>query len=115
MTKTFTRLVTVSFLLICLAFLQPAMAADDLRRDEVRVFPNPFTTEATIRLSSQLDFNVQKVSFQIFNLVGEVVYKVPMVKTSEIKINREPFVRGMYFYQLNIDGKVVTTGKITVK
>ena len=67
MTKTFTRLATVSFLLICLTFVQPAIAADDLKRDEVRVFPNPFTTEATIRLSNQLDFNLQKVSFQIFN------------------------------------------------
>lgn len=115
MDRTFTRLFPAFLLLLCLLLFQPAMANDELRKDEVRIFPNPFTTEATIRLSSQIDFNTQKVSFQIFNLVGEVVYRVPMVKSSEIKVSREPFVRGMYFYQLNIDGKVVNTGKITVK
>jgi len=115
MTTNFTRYFSILLFSAAMLLACPAHANGDLKKEEVRIYPNPFTTEATIQLSNALDFNAQKISFQVYNLVGEVVYSIPLVKSYEIKLTREPFVRGMYFYQLNIDGKVVTTGKITVK
>jgi hypothetical protein len=115
MKRIFTHFFALLLLCMAVSVGNPVMAVDNLKKEEVRIYPNPMISDATIRFSEELDFNTQKVSFQVYNLVGEVVFRINSVKSTEVVLPREPFLRGMYFYQLNIDGKVVTTGKITVK
>jgi hypothetical protein len=115
MKRVFTHFFALIIFCLAMSVGNPVMAVDNLKKEEVRIYPNPMISDATIRFSDELDFNTQKIVFQVYNLVGEVVYRISAVKSTEVTLPREPFLRGMYFYQLNIDGKVVTTGKITVK
>lgn len=81
----------------------------------VRVYPNPVLTDATIRLSRDIDVEFSKVSIVVYNIVGKEVFRVNNIKDYEVRFNREGFLSGVYIYQLKVDDKVVSTGRFTVK
>jgi len=85
-------------------------------KDLIKFYPNPMVSDATIKVSDDLDLEHTKVSIVFYNIVGSEVYKINQVKEYEEKINRDVFKNaGIYFYQLKSDDKVITTGRITVK
>ncbi|MCZ2393904.1 MAG: T9SS type A sorting domain-containing protein [Chitinophagales bacterium] len=83
--------------------------------DMIKVYPNPISTEAIIKLSDAIDKDNHKVSVTFYNVVGKEILKISNIKESEIRFNRENFVSGMYIYQLRIDDRTQYTGRITVK
>ena len=85
-------------------------------KDIVKFYPNPMTTDATVKISEEIDLERSKVSIVFYNIVGSEVYKVSQIKDYEQKITKENFKNaGIYFYQLKIDDKIITTGRVTVK
>ena len=85
-------------------------------KDIVKFYPNPMTTDATVKISEEIDLERSKVSIVFYNIVGSEVYKVSQIKDYEQKITKENFKNaGIYFYQLKIDEKIITTGRVTVK
>ncbi|MCB0509086.1 MAG: T9SS type A sorting domain-containing protein [Chitinophagales bacterium] len=124
MYKTFTYL-----LLFCAIFmLSPKLtvanssmelAFTDARfgdKEIIKLYPNPMITDATIKISEDINLDNQKVSIVFYNMVGSEVYKVSQIKNYEQKITKESFKNsGIYFYQLIVDNKIASTGRITVK
>lgn len=85
-------------------------------KDLVKIYPNPMVTDATVKISDEIDFDKSKVSIVFYNIVGSEVYRINQVKDYETKIFKDNFKNsGIYFYQLKIDEKIITTGRITVK
>lgn len=124
MRKTFTLLFLLCATIIYLPNLSLASSSfesSDARygygeTDFVKFYPNPMITDATIKLSDDIDLEHSKVSIVIYNIIGSEIYKIAQIKNYEEKISRDIFKStGIYFYQLKIDDKVITTGRITVK
>lgn len=85
-------------------------------KDLIKFYPNPLVTDATIKISDDIDVEHSKISIIFYNIVGSEVYRINQMKEAEEKISRDVFKNaGMYFYQLKVDDKVVSTGRITVK
>lgn len=85
------------------------------KTDYVRVYPNPVVTEATIRISDNIDLYKSNVSFTVYNIVGKEILKLSNIKQAEINFNSEKLSSGMYIYQLKVDQRTQATGKFTVK
>lgn len=81
----------------------------------VKIYPNPVVAEATIKISETIDLERHKVSIIFYNVVGKEVFKVANMKEAEVRFNREGFLPGMYIYQLKIDDRNQSTGRITVR
>jgi len=85
-------------------------------KDLIKFYPNPMVTDATVKVSEEVDLERNKVSIVFYNIVGTEVYKLNQVKDYEVKIYRDLFKNaGIYFYQLMVDESVMSTGRITVK
>lgn len=125
MCRTFTTIILLFAMTIFLPKFSIAksasfeVSATDARygdKDLIKFYPNPLVSDATIKVSDDIDLDRTKVSIIFYNMVGSEVYRITQMKDYEEKITRDVFKNaGMYFYQLKIDDKVVSTGRITVK
>lgn len=105
-------------LVLALSFGVTVQAQSNARLGEVeyvKIYPNPVISEATIRLSDVVDLEKHKVSIIFYNVVGKEVFKVSNIKEAEVRFNRDNFLPGMYIYQLKIDDRTQSTGRISVK
>ena len=85
-------------------------------KDLIKFYPNPMITDANIMISEDIDLERSKVSLVFYNIVGSEIYRINQVKEYEQKITRDIFKNaGIYFYQLKVDDRVTTTGRVTVK
>jgi hypothetical protein len=75
------------------------------------LFPNPFTTEAELKVATDLD----NADFVIYDLAGNKVREISGLNGSSVMINREGLSNGMYFYQLINKNAVIVTGKLSVE
>ena len=122
MRKTFTIL---SLLFASMIFSPKFSAAKTIEasmearygdKELIKFYPNPMVMDANIKISEDIDLNNSKVTLVFYNIVGSEVYRINQVKDYEQKITRDVFKNsGIYFYQLKVDDKVATTGRITVK
>ena len=124
MRRTFTLLLFLSVLMIfstknSAAATSMTSVYGDIRFGEkelIKIYPNPMVTDATIKISEEVDFEKSKVAVIFYNIVGSEVYRLNQVRDSEVKISRDIFKNsGIYFYQLKVDESVLSTGRITVK
>ncbi len=92
--------------------------SDDYKAYEkefVKVYPNPVVNTATIKISKDIDLSNDKVSFTIYNIMGNEVFRVANVEDDIISISHEKFSPGLYFFQLRSNNKVISSGRITFK
>ncbi|MCO5248497.1 MAG: T9SS type A sorting domain-containing protein [Chitinophagales bacterium] len=85
------------------------------KMDYVKVYPNPVITEATIKISDNIDLQKSNVSFTVYNIVGKEILKYSNIKQAEINFSSDKLSSGMYIYQLKVDQRTQATGKFTVK
>jgi hypothetical protein len=91
-------------------------SAFDNKADLVKIFPNPVVADAIVRIQEDVDLENSKVSIIFYNLVGAEVFEIHQIKDYDQKIYRDNFKNaGIYFYQLKVDDKIESTGRITVK
>jgi len=82
--------------------------------EEFKVFPNPNNGQFSVRMKLN---TVNDVSFQLFNLMGQVVYKSPTYQVSgeqSKEIKGPQLVSGVYYLQTQI-GNSSFTQKIVVQ
>ncbi len=121
MQKTFTILLLLLATMISPKFsaasaMEASIEARYGEKELIKFYPNPMVTDANIKISEDIDLNTSKVTLVFYNIVGSEVYRINQVKDYEQKITRDAFKNsGIYFYQLKVDDKVTTTGRITVK
>jgi len=89
---------------------------------QVNVYPNPFSTSATVEVNSPL-INGAKgdVTFKMFDVFGKEVYR-SRITAHRLLITRGNLSSGIYFYQIISPslsgegrGKVIATGKLCVE
>lgn len=124
MRRTFTLFLLLSAMMIfstknSSATTSMSSTYGDIRFGEkelIKIYPNPMVSDATIKISDDVDFEKNKVAIVFYNIVGSEVYRINQVRDAEVKINRDIFKNsGIYFYQLKVDESVMSTGRITVK
>jgi hypothetical protein len=79
-------------------------------KDNLTIFPNPFSNSSTIKLSQPL----QNATLNIYNILGKEVRYLHNLNGTEIKISREGIQNGMYFFTLFDSEKLIGTGKMIV-
>jgi uncharacterized repeat protein (TIGR01451 family) len=79
----------------------------------VRVYPNPFETEATLEVFGTELF--EDLTLRIFDNTGKQVQIIEAQHTNRISLQKQDLSAGLYFFQLSNQGNVLGTGKIMVK
>ncbi|MEO8148638.1 MAG: T9SS type A sorting domain-containing protein [Bacteroidia bacterium] len=77
----------------------------------VGVYPNPFSTTANLVINTE-SLNGKKNILNIYNMQGEVVKSYETGNRTAITLDKSYFTSGMFYYRLESDGKVVSTGKL---
>jgi hypothetical protein len=81
----------------------------------VKIFPNPFSTTATLLIKNE-ELGITNGEVQIINLLGQEVKTIPIINQKEIIINRENLPTGMYFYKIiGKNNETVAVGKMVVE
>jgi hypothetical protein len=78
----------------------------------VSVFPDPFSTSATLRFSNE---NLHEAQLEIFDVAGNKVRVLSDLNGEDVIFNREGLNDGIYFYRLLNEGEVVASGKFSVQ
>jgi len=89
---------------------------DILTSDKISIYPNPFTTTATITINSEGRFD-----FILYDVFGREVFKSQIVN-SKSQIERGNLPAGVYFYKVKEEacppdrrGKMIGSGKVVVQ
>lgn len=78
----------------------------------ISIYPNPFSGDAVIKLSSSLD---EKAELIIYNTLGEIVKSIPVSTGSEaVRLDRSGIDAGIYFCTLVIKGNKIATEKMII-
>ncbi len=77
--------------------------------EKVTIFPNPFSTQATLTLSNER----KNASLKVYDLQGKEVKNINF-SGKQITVERENLESGMYFYQIISEEKIISQGKIII-
>ncbi len=81
--------------------------------DHAEVFPNPFSTETTLRIHSTE--KIENAEVKIFNMLGNEVRTISGINESAINIQRGKLPQGIYFYSLRENNIILATGKLIIE
>jgi hypothetical protein len=79
---------------------------------QVKVYPNPFTQNATIEVEGK-DYN--ELQLTIYDVSGRVVAQKQAYTNNKVELSRGNLQPGVYLYQLLGDDALISTGKIVVQ
>ena len=88
------------------------------RRNDIFIFPNPFSTSSTLIVPSSIS---GKLSFELYDLVGRKSITYQDINGTEkngqkyISIESGDLLSGMYFYNLLQDGRPINAGKLIIQ
>lgn len=90
------------------AFMQLLGSKKERVISQIKTYPNPFTTEVTLKLSELTASGKSKIS--ILNTLGQVVYQTEAaVGTREITLNLPQVAKGVYVVQVTQGSKIYTS------
>ena len=89
---------------------EPTSIATIAENWQVKAFPNPFSTAVTI--DYQLDKNVDKAEVKMMNLLGQVLASKKLQNTEGGVSIGETLPSGLYFIQIETEGKVSRSVKV---
>ena len=88
-----------------------SISIDENSYSDFNVFPNPASNFVNVEYRGEKDGN-----FQLFNVVGQTVFSQTLnAGEQKTSIDVSSFNSGVYFYTLQIDGKVQETKKLIIK
>jgi hypothetical protein len=82
----------------------------DYPKNNLILFPNPFSFEATLKT----DINLRNVTLTIYNTFGQVIKIIKNISGQEIKLSRDDLQIGIYFIRLTQDNKIIATDKFVI-
>lgn len=80
---------------------------------DVTVYPNPFSSEATISISNP-NGESRLVTIKVYDLLGRKVKEISEETSGDIQFTNEGMIRGMYIYELQVNRDLISSGKIIV-
>jgi len=79
----------------------------------IRVYPNPFTNNATFELSTEVSLNNTKVV--IYDVLGKEVKTLSDLTGYKMNLERGDLQSGLYFFRLLNEGELITGGKFVIE
>ncbi len=80
-------------------------------RANISIYPNPFTTQATIQLGAMY----KEVEFEVYNLTGKRVRNEHWEHINQFEFKRNQLPSGIYLFRLHSNGEVIGTGKLVLQ
>ncbi|MBI3500941.1 MAG: T9SS type A sorting domain-containing protein [Bacteroidetes bacterium] len=87
-----------------------AGVASEENNNAVKIFPNPFTSSASV----ELNFPVQEMIFELYDEFGNIVKSIRAAK-EKFEIERQYLAAGIYFYKISDVEKIIATGKLIIQ
>jgi hypothetical protein len=84
--------------------------------NSVKVFPNPFSTSATIAITADGKSNMQSLintSITVYDILGNEVLRMP-ITNRQSTIERGNLSNGAYFYRVIQQNQIIGTGKFFI-
>ena len=78
---------------------------------KIKVYPNPFNESTTFELDGK-EFN--NVDFKIYDIAGRLL-RTEGFKGNIFEFHRGQLSSGLYFYQLETEGRLISSGKVIVR
>jgi len=79
----------------------------------IRVYPNPFSNNATFELSTRVSLNNTKVI--IYDVLGKEVKTLSDLTGYKMNLERDDMQSGLYFFRLLNEGELITSGKFMIE
>lgn len=80
---------------------------------QVLLYPNPMSTSARLLIDPSI--SIKNAELNIINVLGKTLRSIRNIQGHEVKIEREGMAKGIYFYELRENNKVIKTGKFIVE
>lgn len=81
--------------------------------ESVSVFPNPFSENATLRITNWNELTNEKLELKIYDLLGREVFKQQILNPKSEILNPN-LPGGIYFYKLKNEKEIIGNGKLVV-
>ncbi|MGZ6520326.1 MAG: T9SS type A sorting domain-containing protein [Bacteroidia bacterium] len=81
--------------------------------NNLSVYPNPFTNEATITVGA--DVQLKNAKIYLYDILGKEVFHAEGIHDHEFKIERKNLENGIYFYRFVNDETIISSGKIVIQ
>ena len=78
--------------------------------NSISVFPNPFSTQTTLRS----DNFCKNATLTVYNSFGQTVKEINNISGQAVILLRENLSSGLYFVRLTQDNKVIAAGKLVI-
>lgn len=79
---------------------------------EIKVFPNPFRNQTTIKV---LGKDYPHLDLMIFDLSGRLMRQESSTTNNEVQFYRQDLPAGVYFYRLQSEGLWLNSGKLIIQ
>ncbi len=106
LTTTAANVIAATIPAVCSGVSVPSA---DLMSETVVIYPNPFSTSATIRLNDASLMNIAEL--KMYNILGEVVMNT-IIANPETTIKMSDLPSGIYYYEVISLGSIVQSGKL---
>jgi len=84
--------------------------AEENRREGIRVFPNPFSTQVVI----QSNYFLQNARLTLNNCFGQTVLYIDNISGQTIVLNRDKLTSGIYYVRLTEENKTILIDKLII-
>lgn len=85
---------------------------DNSTAKNITAYPNPFNEYTTIEFEN---YKNKEFTLEVINIQGQIVSIINNITTGHVKIERNNFINGLYFYRLICDRQVFATGKLILE
>ena len=78
----------------------------------VKVFPNPFQAQATMQVEGLPQMG-ETLQLEVYDVMGRLVQQ-QQSEEHQFTIHRRSMTQGVYFYRIQYQGQLVSTGRVVV-
>ena len=94
-----------------IAKLDNTIGIENLNQSQlIFAFPNPFSSQTTLRSNRYF----KDATLKVCNIFGQTVNQIDNLTGQTTIIQRDNLPSGLYFIQIIVDNKIVTTNKVII-
>ncbi len=109
-TTTLNRSVGLDIFLLKISDASPTGIEENNVTSPIDIFPNPFSTQLSLRTNSSLN----KATFKMVNAMGQTVAEIENISGQAFSFNRGDLPPGLYSVHLWQENKLLSTKKIII-
>ncbi len=94
----------------CKNIRNSAANPDIIKTAKISIYPNPLSSEATIRTNT----NFENTTLSVYNSFGQTVKQIKNISGQTVIFLRDNLANGLYFVHITKDNQVIATKKIII-